>query len=589
MKHMKTKTLTAVLCAFTMLFTQSVTLAYADDGAAVPGSSQIGNDIDDTALNDENETELIEIDPDAHTHQWDEGEVTTPATCAEEGVITYTCTLCGETKEEPVEKTDSHQYGTGEVIKEATCQEQGEIEYTCKICGDSYTEKTDKLSHQLDEGKVVKEPTCVDTGVATYVCKLCGSTFEQQIPVDDTAHEWDDGKVTKQPGCSKTGVRTYTCKLCGETKTSLIAATGEHSYDSGKVTAEATCGKEGTKVYTCSECGRTKTETIPATGKHYFGKPEILKEADCTHAGLRHFVCSGCGYEVDTLIPKSAVHSFDSGVITKAPTVKASGIKTYTCKLCGKTLEKKIPKLINVSSLKISLLSSTTYTGEPIRPSVTVKNGSTVLKNNTDYYLVYTDNVKPGKATVFIYGKGGYTGSVSKTFTIKAASIANAAVTLPDKIYTYTGSAVKPAVTVKLGSKLIKGTDYTVKYKNNKSIGKATVIITGKGGYTGQKEVSFNIFPKAVKISSLTSPSAKKLKVKWSKNTTSGGYEIVYSTSKSFSSAHKVKVTGKNKVSKTISSLRSGKTYYVKVRAFRRVGNANYWSLYSAVKKIKVK
>lgn len=65
---------------------------------------------------------------------------------------------------------------------------------------------------------------------------------------------------------------------------------------------------------------------------------------------------------------------------------------------------------------------------------------------------------------------------------------------------TYTGKALKPAVTVKYGNKTYKnGTDYTLTYKNNTKVGTATVVVTGKGKLlTGSKSVTFKINPKPI-------------------------------------------------------------------------------------------
>lgn len=65
---------------------------------------------------------------------------------------------------------------------------------------------------------------------------------------------------------------------------------------------------------------------------------------------------------------------------------------------------------------------------------------------------------------------------------------------------TYTGKALKPAVTVKYGNKTYKnGTDYTLTYKNNTKVGTATVVVTGKGKLlTGSKRVTFKINPKPI-------------------------------------------------------------------------------------------
>ena len=74
--------------------------------------------------------------------------------------------------------------------------------------------------------------------------------------------------------------------------------------------------------------------------------------------------------------------------------------------------------------------------------------------------------------------------------------------------YTYTGSAIKPAVTVKHGQQTLKeGTDYTITYKSNTNAGTATITITGKGNYTATKNITFKINPK--NISQLTYSTIK--------------------------------------------------------------------------------
>ena len=174
----------------------------------------------------------------------------------------------------------------------------------------------------------------------------------------------------------------------------------------------------------------------------------------------------------------------------------------------------------------------------------------------------------------------------------KNTSIRSAKATLSKTSYTYDGKAKKPSVTVKLSGKTLKsGTDYTVTYKNNKSVGKATVTITGKGGYTGTVTKSFKINPKKTAVKKLTSPKKAQLKVTYKKVAGVTGYQVTYSTSKKFtkSTTKTATVKGVSKLSKTVKSLKKGKTYYVKVRSYKTVGGTKYYSSYSAVKKIKVK
>ena len=156
----------------------------------------------------------------------------------------------------------------------------------------------------------------------------------------------------------------------------------------------------------------------------------------------------------------------------------------------------------------------------------------------------------------------------------------------------YTGKTVKPAITVKYdGKKLKKGTDYTVSYKNNKKIGTSTVTVKGKGSYTGKVSKTFKINPKKTTLKKLTSPRTKQLKVTYKKVSGVTGYQVTYSTSKKFTKAttKTATVKGVSKLSKTIKSLKKGKTYYVKVRTYKTVSGKKYYSTYTKVKKIKIK
>lgn len=135
------------------------------------------------------------------------------------------------------------------------------------------------------------------------------------------------------------------------------------------------------------------------------------------------------------------------------------------------------------------------YTGKMIKPALTLKMGAAVLKENVHYTISYKDNAKVGTATFTIKGKDDYVGTITGTFTISKCSIKKAKVTKVANMYRRTGKAVKPVPKVKVnGITLKKGTDYKLTYKKNKKKGKATIIITGKGNYTGKKKVNFLIY-----------------------------------------------------------------------------------------------
>ena len=124
--------------------------------------------------------------------------------------------------------------------------------------------------------------------------------------------------------------------------------------------------------------------------------------------------------------------------------------------------------------------------------SRSLTNGVT-LRSGIDYTVSYQNNVKAGKATVIVAGKGNYSGKASKTFTIGKASLRKASITVPNQRYKR-GKAVKPKPKVKLAGKTLKlNCDYAVSYQGNKKRGKATLTVKGKGNYTGTASKKFAI------------------------------------------------------------------------------------------------
>lgn len=138
--------------------------------------------------------------------------------------------------------------------------------------------------------------------------------------------------------------------------------------------------------------------------------------------------------------------------------------------------------------------------------------------------------------------------------------------TVPDKYYT--GKNITPFVTVKNdGIKLVKDKDYTVTYKNNKKIGTATVIITGKGNYILSCKTTFKI-KMAKAVISKVKAGKKKAVIDIKKVPGAKKYRVEISTNKNFkpSKSVKVKNTSLNKV--TFTGLKSGKKYYVRAMAY---------------------
>lgn len=322
----------------------------------------------------------------------------------------------------------------------------------------------------------------------------------------------------------------------------------EHSYTK-TVLSNATCTTAGTVKYTCS-CGDSYTETIPATG-----------------------------------------HKSSGWIIDKAASIGVKGSKHRECTVCKKVLETaEIPALSRISISKASVTLSTStyaYNGKAKTPSVTVKVGGKTLKSGTDYTVSYSNNTKIGTAKVTITGKGNYTGTISKTYSIKNDFKKATVSGISTKAFT--GKNITQSITVKYNGKTLKnGTDYTVSYSSNKNIGTATVKIAGKGSYTGTITKTFKINPAKQEIQKLTAKS-KAFFVDWAQKGSATGYEIQYATNSKFTSAKKITITNNKTDKTTVSKLSGKKKYYVRVRSYTTAKGTKYYGAWSASKSVTTK
>ena len=176
-------------------------------------------------------------------------------------------------------------------------------------------------------------------------------------------------------------------------------------------------------------------------------------------------------------------------------------------------------------------------------------------------------------------------GKVSKKSTIYYPK----KVALSYSVYTYSGNAKQPrvAITDSKGNK-ISSKNYTVKYSNNKKVGTAKVTVTFKGNYSGSLSKTFKINPKKTKLSKVKA-NKKGFTASWEKQTTqTTGYQLQYSTSKSFKNA-KTKTVSKSKTSKKITGLKAKKKYYVRIRTYKTVDGKKYYSKWSSAKSVTTK
>jgi hypothetical protein len=519
------------------------------------------------------------------SHTYGSAVITKQPTCTSEGTKTKTCTQCGATVTETIAKL-SHSYTT--TVVAPTCTADGYTLHKCSVCGTSYKDNTTKATgHSYGNSVVTKQPTCTSEGTKIKTCTKCNATVTETIA--KTSHKYADTVVA--PTCTTNGYTLHKCSVCGTSyKDSTTKATG-HSYGNSVVTKQPTCTSEGTKIKTCTKCNVTVTEKLPAKG--HTAVTDKGYPATCTTAGKTDGShCSVCNtvIKVQTVINATG-HKSSGWIVDKAASIGVKGSKHKECTVCKKVLETaEIPALSRISISKASVTLSTStyaYDGKAKKPGVTVKLNGKTLKNGTDYTVSYSNNTKVGTAKVTIKGKGNYTGSVSKTYSIKNNFKKATVSGISTKAFT--GKNITQSITVKYNGKTLKnGTDYTVSYSSNKNIGTATVKIAGKCSYTGTITKTFKINPAKQEIQKLTAKS-KAFFVDWAQKGSATGYEIQYATNSKFTSAKKVTITNKKTDTKTVSKLSGKKKYYVRVRSYTTVKGTKYYGAWSASKSVTTK
>ena len=468
------------------------------------------------------------------------------------GTVTITAkTTNGLTANAQIKVVSGHTFGTWTTTKNATCTQVGTKSRKCTVCGKTETQTIAKTGHKSVTDKTISATCTTDGKTEGSHCSVCGAVIKAQDTIKATGHKFGNWTTTKSATCTESGTQIRKCETCGATESKSLSAKGHTEVVDKAIPA------------TCSTDGKTE-------GSH----------------------CSVCGAVIKAQTTITATGHKSSGWITdKAASIGVKGSKHKECTVCKKVLETaEIPALSRISISKASVTLSTStyaYDGKAKKPGVTVKLNGKTLKNGTDYTVSYSNNTKVGTATVKITGKGNYTGSVSKTYSIKNNFKKATVSGISTKAFT--GKNITQSITVKYNGKTLKnGTDYTVSYSNNKKIGTATVKIAGKGSYTGTVTKTFKINPAKQEIQKLTAKS-KAFFVDWAQKGSATGYEIQYATNSKFTSAKKVTITNNKTDKTTVSKLSGKKKYYVRVRSYTTVKGTKYYGAWSASKSVTTK
>ncbi len=568
--------------------------------------------------------------PSALGHDYGERVKVAP-TCTQDGYYISSCSRCTSKNTRPSgEFATGHTSGEWVIEKEPTCQEYGKKSRYCTVCGGRLeTSIIYAIPCDYGDWEITTKPTCTEDGEKQRICKNCGKI--DKAVVKATGHSYSDWEYSEpdiEKRCEADSYRTKTCSGCGDVIKEELTAQGhqfsdwysnkqfenqeeecelerecrvckktEHKTFSHEwvetIFDEPTCEENGFGTKFCRMCYKKESFDIPAYGHDYI-KAIDSQEATCTESGYYHVVCSRCHSESAELIPALG-HDFTEMTIVKKPTCTSGGNGIHECKRCGMVEEVELLEADHTPVTERNIQPTCTKDGLKGKKHCSVCNevideGKVIPKLGHSYGSWRLEKQPTTSKTGLRSRECTRCGYLDIEVIPKIRyDISSAKITLSHTKYTYTGKAKKPAITVIFsGKKLKANTDYTVKYSNNIAAGQAKVTITGKGGYKGTVVKYFKILPAKQKIKAVT-PLANSFAVTWTKDSGVTGYQVMYGTKSDFSDGKSAYVTKNTSGKKTVTGLKAKKTYYVKVRSYKNVGNSKYYGSWSDTRKVKTK
>lgn len=318
-------------------------------------------------------------------HSFNEGEVTIPSSCTKEGVRTFTCVRCLDTKTGP-EPLKPHSYDEGVVTKTPTCTVKGERTFTCEDCAGIKVEPVKMVAHEYDaEFTVDKEATCTTNGSKSKHCKACDSKTDMTV-IQAAGHVAGEWIVDKEPTYEESGSRHKECSVChavveSESIEKLVAKKGATVAVGGaNYSISSSSAGKNTVTYAGPQVKSVATVSVPSTirigsetykvttiSANAFANCKQLKTVkigkNVTKVGKNAF--SGCTKLSKVTLP-SKLTVIESGAFANCRSLKSITIPASVKKIGSKVFYKckKLKKItIKTTKLKSSTVGNKAFSG----------------------------------------------------------------------------------------------------------------------------------------------------------------------------------------------------------------------------------
>ena len=196
-----------ILCLLALLLCALCAAAFADT------LYYTSDGVQGTVYIPSNQTPVTRPTPQPHTHSWSSWVTLREATCTQTGLRQRTCSGCGETQQDTIDKKD-HRFGKWTTTKQSTCRSTGTRVHECLDCGYTASQSLKKLDHKPGAWEITKEPTCQHTGTRQARCTVCGAAIKEDLK--KVAHRYGAWQITKEATDHSKGKRTSACVFCGK-------------------------------------------------------------------------------------------------------------------------------------------------------------------------------------------------------------------------------------------------------------------------------------------------------------------------------------------------------------------------------------
>ena len=361
-------------------------------------------------------------------------------------------------------------------------------------------------------------------------------TAEKDIMV---GHNWGSWQTTIAATCTTDGLQTRKCSDCGQTETKTIPKTG-HTYVNKII--KPTTTEKGYTLHTCSKCGDSYKDTYVDSPKqnsdgwyycdalpsdvnsdkytiqynNYYEKIQTTSPgSDWTNAGTVKSEWQNSGsqyksaYDLTTsdsriLVSSIYYHFCGPNAGNEANYEQSGNFVHYDWIAADRVVSTYLGDdnghpyyFINWPGGN-QIYCATDVTCDGTYGSHSARSRAW-YKENTYQDRVKVESFKFTKESGWTSSMDSFANNVTCRYKLKSTSISSCTISLPTATQYFRGTRIRPVVTIKDGNKVLKsGTDYTISYTNNLSVGKATVTITGKGDYTGTVTKNFDIVQRSI-------------------------------------------------------------------------------------------